>query len=161
LHRQTDAGFPLRRGARDRDGGLAPEVDRPSRWLRRDAAREGREEAGARYVSSFEAAMSLQEPSGIVFFASPAKLRSWFRQNHRTAQELWAGFYKKGSGKASITWPESVDEALCVGWIDGIRKSLDAERYVNRFTPRKTGSTWSAVNIARVRALEAGGRMRP
>jgi uncharacterized protein YdeI (YjbR/CyaY-like superfamily) len=105
--------------------------------------------------------MSTREPAGIVFFSSPAKLRGWFRKNHGAADELWVGFFKKGSGKPSITWPESVDEALCVGWIDGLRKSLDADRYVIRFTPRKPGSVWSAVNVARVRALEAQGRMRP
>jgi len=105
--------------------------------------------------------MSAREPAGILFFASPAKLRSWFQKNHAVAGELWLGFYKKGSGTPSITWPESVDEALCVGWIDGIRKSLGADRYVIRFTPRKPGSVWSAINIARVRALEAEGRIRP
>jgi uncharacterized protein YdeI (YjbR/CyaY-like superfamily) len=74
---------------------------------------------------------------------------------------LWVGFYKTGSGKPSITWPESVDEALCVGWIDGIRKSLDEVSYTIRFTPRRTRSIWSAVNIRRVRALTRQGRMRP
>ena len=103
--------------------------------------------------------MSTREPAGILSFETPAKLRAWLRKNHGAAAELWLGFYKKGSGKPSVTWPESVDEALCVGWIDGIRKSLGAERYVIRFTPRKAGSVWSAVNIARVRALEAEGRM--
>ncbi len=105
--------------------------------------------------------MSFREPAGILFFSSRAKLRSWFRKNHAGANELWVGFFKKGSGKPSITWPEAVDEALCVGWIDGIRKSLDENRYVNRFTPRKPSSTWSAINIARVRALEVEGRMHP
>src|SRR5215467_2170313 len=95
----------------------------------------------------------------ILFFSTPAKLRSWFGKNHGGATELWVGFFKKGSGTKSITWPESVDEALCVGWIDGIRKSLGAERYVIRFTPRKPGSVWSALNIARVQALEGEGRM--
>ena len=105
--------------------------------------------------------MSSPEPAGILFFSSPAKLRGWFRKNHGAAHELWVGFFKKGSGRPSITWPESVDEALCVGWIDGIRKSLDADRYVIRFTPRKAGSIWSAVNVARIRALDAEGRIRP
>lgn len=104
--------------------------------------------------------MSSREPSGILFFASPAKLRSWFGKNHGAASELWLGFFKKGSGKPSVTWPESVDEALCVGWIDGIRKSLDADRYAIRFTPRKSGSVWSAINIGRINALESEGRMR-
>jgi uncharacterized protein YdeI (YjbR/CyaY-like superfamily) len=74
---------------------------------------------------------------------------------------LWVGFYKKDSGKPSITWAESVDEALCVGWIDGIRKSVDAERYRIRFTPRRKGSIWSAVNIRRVGVLTEEKRMRP
>ena len=79
----------------------------------------------------------------------------------RNSKELWVGFYKKGSGRPSITWPESVDEALCVGWIDGIRKTIDAESYKIRFTPRKATSNWSAVNIARVKELTKQGRMRP
>jgi len=95
------------------------------------------------------------------FFATPADLRDWFNQHHESETELLVGFYKKDSGKPSITWPESVDEALCVGWIDGIRKRLDSESYTIRFTPRKPGSTWSAVNIARVEVLTQEGRMKP
>jgi uncharacterized protein YdeI (YjbR/CyaY-like superfamily) len=94
-----------------------------------------------------------------VFFRSPAELRRWFARHHATARELLVGYWKVGSGHRSITWPESVDEALCVGWIDGVRRRLDDERYVIRFTPRKATSVWSAVNIARVQALEAEGRM--
>ena len=71
------------------------------------------------------------------FFATPAEFRAWFDQHHETTGELLVGFYKKGSGKPSITWPEAVDEALCVGWIDGVRKSIDGESYSIRFTPRK------------------------
>jgi uncharacterized protein YdeI (YjbR/CyaY-like superfamily) len=97
----------------------------------------------------------------ITFFPTPAALRKWFRKNHATAQELWIGFYKVGSGKPSITWPASVDEALCVGWIDGIRKTIDDESYKIRFTPRKKVSTWSAVNIRRVKVLIDEKRMRP
>ncbi len=97
----------------------------------------------------------------ISFFRTPADLRKWFRKNHTTAQELWIGFYKVGSGKPSITWPESVDEALCVGWIDGIRKTIDDESYKIRFTPRKKISTWSAVNIRRVQVLTDEKRMQP
>ena len=78
------------------------------------------------------------------FFATQAKFRAWFEKNHESATELLVGFYKKDSGKPSITWPESVDEALCFGWIDGIRKKLDDESYVIRFTPRKPESIWSA-----------------
>ena len=100
-------------------------------------------------------------PSDVRFFATPAEFRKWLEANHDKAQELWVGFYRRESGRPSITWPESVDEALCVGWIDGIRKRLDDESYVNRFTPRKPRSTWSAVNIARVAELERQGRMLP
>jgi uncharacterized protein YdeI (YjbR/CyaY-like superfamily) len=96
-----------------------------------------------------------------VFFPAPADLRKWFDENHTSERELWVGFYKKGSGEPSVTWPESVDEALCTGWIDGIRKSLDARRYVIRFTPRKPRSIWSAINVRRVEALSRENRMRP
>ena len=88
-------------------------------------------------------------------------MRKWFEKNHATAPELWVGFYKKDSGRASITWPESVDEALCFGWIDGIRKSVDEVSYKIRFTPRRRGSIWSAVNIKRATALTDERRMRP
>ena len=97
----------------------------------------------------------------ITFFRTPADLRKWFRKNHATAKELWVGFYKVGSGKPSITWPESVDEALCVGWVDGIRKTVDDESYTIRFSPRKKVSTWSAVNIRRVQVLIEEKRMQP
>ena len=100
-------------------------------------------------------------PSDVTYFRTPADLRKWFRANHAKAEELWIGFHKKDSGKPSITWPESVDEALSVGWIDGIRKSLGPESYTIRFTPRRKGSIWSAVNIARVKVLTDEKRMRP
>lgn len=93
------------------------------------------------------------------FFPTPADFRSWLEQNHDTARELLVGFYKKGSGKPSITWPESVDEALCFGWIDGIRRSIDAESYSIRFTPRRARSIWSNVNTRRVAELTRQGRM--
>lgn len=96
-----------------------------------------------------------------LFFATPAALEAWLAEHHASARELWVGYYKKDSGHPSITWPESVDEALCVGWIDGLRKGIDEQRYRIRFTPRKPGSNWSAVNVARVAALTAEGRMRP
>ncbi|HEY4070527.1 MAG TPA: hypothetical protein VGM04_03105, partial [Sphingomicrobium sp.] len=83
-------------------------------------------------------------PTKITYFKTPADLRKWFKANHLKAEELWVGFYKKDSGHASITWPESVDEALCAGWIDGIRKSIDEHRYTIRFTPRRATSIWSA-----------------
>ncbi|MDO8677064.1 MAG: YdeI/OmpD-associated family protein [Acidobacteriota bacterium] len=95
------------------------------------------------------------------FFAKPSQFRSWLSKHHKTAHELLVGFYKKDSGKPSITWPESVDEALCVGWIDGVRKSLGDEAYTIRFTPRRKGSIWSAVNIKRAGELTKDGLMRP
>jgi uncharacterized protein YdeI (YjbR/CyaY-like superfamily) len=95
------------------------------------------------------------------FFASPAEFRAWLEANHDQRRELLVGFYKKGSGRPSMTWSESVDEALCFGWIDGVRRSLDAERYTIRFTPRKPASIWSNVNIAKVEMLLNEDRMRP
>lgn len=96
-----------------------------------------------------------------IFFATAKEFRAWLRTNHTKAGELWVGFYRKASGRASITWPESVDEALCVGWIDGLRKTVDAISYKIRFTPRRGTSRWSAVNIARVSELTQQKRMRP
>jgi uncharacterized protein YdeI (YjbR/CyaY-like superfamily) len=95
------------------------------------------------------------------FFATPADFRAWLEAHHETETELIVGFHKKGTGKPSITWPESVDEALCFGWIDGIRRSLGDTAYCIRFTPRKSTSTWSAVNVARVGELMKLGRMKP
>jgi uncharacterized protein YdeI (YjbR/CyaY-like superfamily) len=97
----------------------------------------------------------------ITYFRTPSDLCRWFEENHAVARELWLGYYKKGSGEPSITWPESVDEALCFGWIDGIRKRVDELRYTIRFTPRRPRSVWSAVNIQRAQELAAQGRMRP
>src|ERR1700677_3863605 len=94
------------------------------------------------------------------FFASPAEFRDWLRRNHATAPELLVGFHKKDSGTKSITWPEAVDAALCYGWIDGVRRSLDDRRYTIRFTRRNPGSVWSSVNIRRAEALIADGEMR-
>ena len=93
------------------------------------------------------------------FFAIPKDFRKWLEKHHADTSELWVGFYKKDSGRPSITWPESVDEALCVGWIDGLRKSIDAHSYMIRFTPRKPGSIWSAVNTRRAKDLIELGRM--
>src|SRR3954470_11334903 len=95
------------------------------------------------------------------FFPTPAAFREWLQRHHAAADALLIGYYKVGSGKPSMTWPESVDEALCFGWIDGVRKSLDASRYTIRFTPRKPGSVWSSVNIKRAQALIDDGRMQP
>jgi uncharacterized protein YdeI (YjbR/CyaY-like superfamily) len=93
------------------------------------------------------------------FFESPAHWRAWLEKNYARVTELLVGFHKRDSGKPSITWPESVDEALCFGWIDGLRKRVDETSYTIRFTPRKARSTWSAVNIARVAELTREGRM--
>ncbi|MGA3243206.1 MAG: YdeI/OmpD-associated family protein [Bacteroidota bacterium] len=95
------------------------------------------------------------------FFATPEAFRQWLKKNHASATELWVGFHKKATGKPSITWPESVDQALCFGWIDGLRKSFNSESYVIRFTPRKPTSTWSAVNSKRARQLTRLGLMQP
>jgi uncharacterized protein YdeI (YjbR/CyaY-like superfamily) len=95
------------------------------------------------------------------FFATRADFRRWLEKHHETAPELLVGFYKKGSRKPSITWPESVDEALCFGWIDGIRRTIDGESYSIRFTPRRSRSNWSAVNLKRVEELTKLGRMHP
>jgi uncharacterized protein YdeI (YjbR/CyaY-like superfamily) len=100
-------------------------------------------------------------PSGVRFFASAAAFGRWLEKHHAQRAEVWVGYHKKQTGRPSPTWSESVDEALCWGWIDGIRKSVDPERYTNRFTPRKPGSAWSAINIRKVKALIASGRMRP
>ena len=94
------------------------------------------------------------------FFETPAKFRAWLQKHHRTADELWVGYWKKHTGRPSITWQESVDEALCFGWIDGIRKSVDDDSYMNRFTPRRAGSFWSAINTRRAQELIALDRMR-
>jgi uncharacterized protein YdeI (YjbR/CyaY-like superfamily) len=105
--------------------------------------------------------MPVTRPDDPIFFESPDELRDWFAANHQTADELWLGSYKKATGKPSVTWSEAVDEALCVGWIDSTRYSLDDERSAQRFTPRRKGSNWSAVNIAKIKELTEQGRMRP
>ncbi len=104
----------------------------------------------------------MKESLPIHFFATPAAMRAWLDANHSTSDELLVGYYRRhavGDAHASITWPESIAEALCFGWIDGIRKRLDEDRYVVRFTPRRAGSKWSAVNIRLVAELEAANRM--
>ena len=95
------------------------------------------------------------------FFATPADFRRWLRKHHRAERELWVGFHKRKTGRPSLTWPESVDEALSFGWIDGLRKSVDGESYMIRFTPRKSGSTWSSVNTRRAKELSRSGKMQP
>ncbi|MFL5765566.1 MAG: YdeI/OmpD-associated family protein [Bacteroidia bacterium] len=95
------------------------------------------------------------------FFSTPALFRKWLEKNHKKEKELLVGFYKVGSGIPSMTWPESVDEALCFGWIDGVRKSLGKESYTIRFTPRKPNSIWSTVNVKKMEALTKKGLMKP
>ena len=104
---------------------------------------------------------TVKKSDKLVFFSTPVGFRQWLMKNHARAAELWVGYYRKDSGRPSVTWPESVDEALCFGWIDGIRKKVDHESYKIRFTPRRAKSTWSAVNIARVAVLTCEGRMQP
>src|SRR5215217_379370 len=93
------------------------------------------------------------------FFCSEAEFRRWLEANHQTADELVVGFWKKGTGKPSIDWPQARDQALCFGWIDGIRRSLGDDAYTIRFTPRRKGSIWSKVNVERFDALNAAGQM--
>jgi uncharacterized protein YdeI (YjbR/CyaY-like superfamily) len=95
------------------------------------------------------------------YFASPAAFRAWLDEHHASKTECLVGFHKAGTGKPTLTWPESVDCALCYGWIDGKRKSVDGARYTIRFTPRKPGSIWSKINVAKVAALVEAGLMRP
>jgi uncharacterized protein YdeI (YjbR/CyaY-like superfamily) len=97
----------------------------------------------------------------IVFFPDPAAWRSWLARHHERRPHLWVGFHKRATGRPSITWPEAVDQALCFGWIDGIRKSIDEARYKIRFTPRRATSLWSKINIQRVAALTRQGLMQP
>lgn len=101
----------------------------------------------------------MAEPVNIKFFKDQASLRNWFEKNHSKKDELWLGYYKKSSGKASVSYKESVDTALCFGWIDGIAKGIDDEKYCQRYTPRRAKSIWSAVNIKKVEALTKAGLM--
>jgi uncharacterized protein YdeI (YjbR/CyaY-like superfamily) len=95
------------------------------------------------------------------FFKSPQDFRKWLDANHDKEKELWVGYWKKSTGKPSLTWQESVDQALCYGWIDGVRKSVDEDSYTNRFTPRTARSAWSAVNLKRAKELIKEGLMQP
>jgi uncharacterized protein YdeI (YjbR/CyaY-like superfamily) len=102
--------------------------------------------------------MEMQTP---VFFKSIKQLNKWFLKNHNKAPEIWIGFYNIKSGKKTVTYKEAVDEALCFGWIDGIRKNINEESYVNRFTPRRKTSIWSNINTKRIKELIAEGRVQP
>ena len=97
----------------------------------------------------------------LVFFATELDFRRWLEANHETAPDLLVGFWKKSTGKPSIDWPQARDQALCFGWIDGIRKSLGEDAYTIRFTPRRKGSIWSKVNVERFAALKSAGLMTP
>ena len=96
-----------------------------------------------------------------IFFKSAAEYRAWLEKNHETAKELWIGYWKKATGKPSLTWHDTVDESLCFGWIDGIRKSIDADSFKQRVTPRRPTSIWSVINIRKVTQFTAEGRMKP
>jgi uncharacterized protein YdeI (YjbR/CyaY-like superfamily) len=99
--------------------------------------------------------------SEAIYFASPEEFRAWLEEHHGSEGEVFVGYWKKATGKPSLTWSQAVDEALCFGWIDGVLRSVDDERHYQRFTPRKPGSNWSAINIDKVEQLRAEGRMRP
>lgn len=118
----------------------------------------GGSRGAARPEPSYDAAAVRTEAT---FFAAPAEFRAWLEEHHETASEVWVGYYKKATGKPTLTWPEAVEEALCFGWIDGKVQRIDDERHRQRFTPRRPGSNWSAVNVAKVAELRAQGRMRP
>jgi uncharacterized protein YdeI (YjbR/CyaY-like superfamily) len=108
--------------------------------------------------------MAAQPPSDapdVVIFADAGAFRAWLTDNHDSVSELWVGYYKKGVPKNSITYPEAVEEALCFGWIDGLGRRIDDEVHANRYTPRRSTSSWSAINIAKVAELKAAGRMHP
>ena len=109
---------------------------------------------------SSPAVASKGEPEPI-FFDSPEAFYAWLEANHRSAAEVWVGYWKRHTGKPSLTWSQAVDQALCFGWIDGVLKSIDEESHRQRFTPRKPTSNWSKVNIEKVARLTAEGKMRP
>jgi uncharacterized protein YdeI (YjbR/CyaY-like superfamily) len=105
--------------------------------------------------------MSLKDDTPATFFETLQDFARWLRRNHKKATELWVGYYKKGTGRPSLTWPESVREALRFGWIDGLRRGLDDQSYKIRFTPRKPTSTWSQINVRTAEELIAEGKMEP
>lgn len=99
--------------------------------------------------------------SEVVHFPTAAALRAWLEANHASCTELWIGFYKKGSGQVGVTYQEALDEALCFGWIDGVKRRVDDASFTHRFSPRKAKSAWSAVNLKRIAELLREGRVRP
>jgi uncharacterized protein YdeI (YjbR/CyaY-like superfamily) len=96
-----------------------------------------------------------------IFFASPGEFRAWLEEHHATANELWLGYWKKATGRPSLTWEQAVEEALSFGWIDGKLQRIDEHSHRQRFTPRRPGSNWSAINIAKIAELRAQGRLTP
>jgi uncharacterized protein YdeI (YjbR/CyaY-like superfamily) len=102
-----------------------------------------------------------QDAIAPAFYATPEAWRAWLERHHADEREHWVGFHKRESGRDGITWPEAVDQALCFGWIDGVRRRVDQTSYTIRFTPRKRNSRWSMVNVRRVGELRAAGLMRP
>jgi uncharacterized protein YdeI (YjbR/CyaY-like superfamily) len=103
----------------------------------------------------------MAQASRPLFFESAAEFRDWLDRHHDHAKEVVVGFYKVGTKQATLSWSDAVDEALCVGWIDGLRRAVDEQRYQIRFTPRRPGSNWSALNIRKAKALIQAGRMKP
>ncbi len=97
----------------------------------------------------------------VTVFPTTAAFRAWLEENHETVDQLWVGYYRKSTGKAAMTYPQAVEEALCFGWIDGLTYRIDDEVHANRYTPRRKGSSWSAPNIAKVAELKSAGRMHP
>ncbi len=100
-------------------------------------------------------------PHDVHYFETPDQLRDWFEAHGETETELWIGYHRKSTGRPSLTWSDTVDEALCAGWIDSVRYSVDDTRFAQRLTPRRKGSNWSAINVAKVGELTEQGRMRP
>jgi uncharacterized protein YdeI (YjbR/CyaY-like superfamily) len=105
--------------------------------------------------------MSATEVTDPRFFTGPDELYAWLEAHHEDEPEVWVGFYRKGTGKQTMTWSQAVDQAICFGWIDGVSRRIDDERYAQRFTPRRKGSVWSKVNVAKVERLTESGRMCP
>ena len=144
---------------------MATMQGRPGRRAEKPGTRSMRGGAVRRSASATRGAGSRRgnvgsEPRDVRFFRTQAQWRAWLERHHRSAPAQWVGFWRAATGRPSITWPQSVDEALCFGWIDGLRRGLDAERYAIRFSPRSTTSLWSRVNLARYAELEAAGLVR-
>jgi len=116
--------------------------------------------ASGSYPALGDAGLKLDE-SDAIFFDGPGPFREWLEANHASATEVFVGYFKKSTGKQTMSWSQAVDQALCFGWIDGVLRRIDDERHMQRFTPRRPGSNWSNVNIAKVAKLKEAGLMRP